>query len=576
MYHKHKPTLLKKLLVGLSATLMVWSMTVPQSQAVIIFQNDAVFQMESDNLQIDSDATTTSGIIYTQFGADSVNYGRINWDITDDRFEFTDNVQFTGSVDMSSATQVRLREIATLTNPGTPCNNMGEVIVETSTQRLYICTNATTDTWANASSGGDATTLDGLDSTQFLRSDASDSYTSGTLTFNSGTTLDLSAATLLAPRGTADPVCNAGNTGALFYNTTSNLLKICNGTTFLTTGPQDLESVFATDADKTLTTGNQTFSVNSGTGNLNFDGASLSFDGTDNSNFTVAANAATNKTLSISATNAGAGQGNVAINAKSNINLTSSAGSISIDSSTWDISAAGVASGFTGITSTGNVNFSGSSQTRIREVATVTNGSTACANIGELVVETSSQKMYICTAAAPTNTWKSTGGTKSDTLRFTPQYANTVVYKDGTNNFGTLSEDQDASESYYEWSSTRAALNDIELRTRFALPADFRSTGNFTFRAYTGLTANANNKIDVTLVNVTNSGTTCAATIDQTSATAATWDTKTIAASSITTGCTGANQLDAGDIVEVRIKLYDNSTASSAARVGYFNWDYNS
>jgi ribosomal protein L18E len=41
--------------------------------------------------------------------------------------------------------------------------------------------------------GGNAATLDGLDSTQFLRSDSSDNYTSGTLTFNSGTQLLLTS-----------------------------------------------------------------------------------------------------------------------------------------------------------------------------------------------------------------------------------------------------------------------------------------------------------------------------------------------------------------------------------------------
>jgi len=46
--------------------------------------------------------------------------------------------------------------------------------------------------------GGDADTLDTLDSTQFLRSDASDSYTSGTLTFDATTTLDVDGSTALA------------------------------------------------------------------------------------------------------------------------------------------------------------------------------------------------------------------------------------------------------------------------------------------------------------------------------------------------------------------------------------------
>src|SRR3989344_1057212 len=58
------------------------------------------------------------------------------------------------------------------------------------------------------SSGGDATTLDTLDSTQFLRSDASDSYTSGTLTFDAGTTIALP---------------NIGNNIVLSTNSSGNL-----------------------------------------------------------------------------------------------------------------------------------------------------------------------------------------------------------------------------------------------------------------------------------------------------------------------------------------------------------------
>jgi hypothetical protein len=46
---------------------------------------------------------------------------------------------------------------------------------------------------AGSGSGADADLLDGLDSLQFLRSDISDQYTDGTLTFNSGTTLTTAA-----------------------------------------------------------------------------------------------------------------------------------------------------------------------------------------------------------------------------------------------------------------------------------------------------------------------------------------------------------------------------------------------
>ena len=52
-------------------------------------------------------------------------------------------------------------------------------------------------------SGLNADLLDSLDSTQFLRSDTSDSFTSGTLTFSSGTTLSLATDSTLSVAGTA-------------------------------------------------------------------------------------------------------------------------------------------------------------------------------------------------------------------------------------------------------------------------------------------------------------------------------------------------------------------------------------
>jgi len=58
---------------------------------------------------------------------------------------------------------------------------------------INFSTNPTTDsiTISASASISDATTLDSLDSLQFLRSDTSDSFTSGTLTTNAGTTLDI-------------------------------------------------------------------------------------------------------------------------------------------------------------------------------------------------------------------------------------------------------------------------------------------------------------------------------------------------------------------------------------------------
>jgi len=60
---------------------------------------------------------------------------------------------------------------------------------------------------------GDAESLDGLDSTQFLRSDTSDNYTSGTLTFNSGTELDMASGSTLDVNGSI-ALPTTGITGA--------------------------------------------------------------------------------------------------------------------------------------------------------------------------------------------------------------------------------------------------------------------------------------------------------------------------------------------------------------------------
>ncbi|GMR18896.1 MAG: hypothetical protein BMS9Abin34_018 [Patescibacteria group bacterium] len=65
-----------------------------------------------------------------------------------------------------------------------------------------------------------ATTLDSLDSTSFLRSDVSDSYTSGTLTFNSGTTLDVNGDFTIA-----DTVINLDG-GATTIQTVSGSLSL--------------------------------------------------------------------------------------------------------------------------------------------------------------------------------------------------------------------------------------------------------------------------------------------------------------------------------------------------------------
>lgn len=160
-------------------------------------------------------------------------------------------------------------------------------------------------------------------------------------------------------------------------------------------------------------------------------------------------------------------------------------------------------------------------------------------------------------------------GKNFEDLTFYPEYPDTVIDADGSNNRGTLESFYDGSEEsgYYNWTTNNGITQDIDLHFAFPMPTDFVATGDFTFRYRTGTVTEADNDVEVVLYNVTDS-TTCAS--DLTNGTAGTWATGTITAASINAGCT----LDAGDIVEVRIKLYDNVGVADYSDVGVLIWNY--
>lgn len=166
----------------------------------------------------------------------------------------------------------------------------------------------------------------------------------------------------------------------------------------------------------------------------------------------------------------------------------------------------------------------------------------------------------------------------NDDLTFFAEYPNAVISKDGSDNRGTLISDYDATdlEHYYDWTSNQATLQDINLKFRFALPTDFVSTGNFTFRYRTQNTTSSNNNVQVNVANATNlttgAPTVCGSSNTNTSNNA--WATGTITSGTLTTGCTGGTALDAGDIIEVNIKLLA-VTGSNFAEVGKLNLAYN-
>ncbi len=164
-------------------------------------------------------------------------------------------------------------------------------------------------------------------------------------------------------------------------------------------------------------------------------------------------------------------------------------------------------------------------------------------------------------------------GKNFEDLTFYPEYPDAVVHADGSNNRGLLEGLYDTGEEsgYYNWTSRRATTQDIDIRFAFPLPTDFNATGDFTFRYRTGSVTEADNDVEVRLYNVTN---TQECGNDLTNGTAGTWATATISAATINAGCTGGTALNAGDIVEVQIKLLDNVGAPDYADVGKLIWNY--
>lgn len=230
-----------------------------------------------------------------------------------------------------------------------------------------------------------------------------------------------------------------------------------------------------------------------------------------------------------------------------------------------------------GLISTGTVNLSGSTALRLRDDSDPA-ANAACATIGEVIIDTTDNELQVCTATggAGAATWVS-GFTNFEVMTFYPQYANVVIHTDGTSNKGTLESEYDDTndESYYQWTSNQATTQDIELRFRFELPTDFTAVGDMTFRYRTGTLVEADNNVEITIYNATDETagdpTQCATDASNLSTS---WATGTITAASINTGCTGATALDAGDVIEIKIKFFDNSGSNDFANIGYFKLDY--
>lgn len=437
------------------------------------------------------------------------------------------------------------------------------------------------------------------------------------------------ASRLALHQGGANPAtCTEGD---IFYNTTDNTTYICTATntwTALSTGGADtFESVYAADGDNTLTTTNGDFTVNTGTGD-----------------FIVTSNDwSVNATGDLTANNV---TSNGTLDANGVVTLGDGGDSITIDSSTWDISAAGAASGFTTISASGNVTTSGgdfiigttgltettanndsgaflvgifdefdnSNGTNVQDVVddidaaigtrsytednVLTDGQSVTASLdaldqkwGDLASTANGEGASLVgiedTAGYFTGTNLETvfaeigsqigaNADNVDEMTFEPEYPNAVIFEDGSNNKGKVEAlyDNTNREHYYRWTSQQNSSNDIDIRFRYELPADFASVGNLTYRLRTDTTTGGDNSAAVIIRNDTDDAT-CHSDGAVTGAAAGTWETVTITAGEINTGCAAGAALAAGDIIEIQIKMAADNTSSGGTDVGTLTLDYN-
>jgi hypothetical protein len=350
----------------------------------LVFTND-VFKNDADTFQIGADKNASTDTLTLEFGG--TNTKTLSWDTS--KFSIgadtsiNGGITATGVVDLSDAT--RFVKPQGSSNPATCI--VGDSFFNTTDSLNYAC--RSTNVWTRYGSGADAGTFDGLDSTEFLRSNTADNFTSGTLTLDNGTTLTVNGTANIGDNGDAVAVDSntwdvstagvaSGFTGLtstgtvnlsgttsfrirevaaiasatcttineLALDTTANQIYKCTVTgnpgTWVSTGggtAPDFEGVYTQDSDKILTTSNGAFTIAAGSGAVavnSTNAAGITLNGSVNGPVNIGTGTSTG------AVSIGGGSGTAAVNTTS-----------------WDISSAGVASGFTGLSSSGTVSFTG-------------------------------------------------------------------------------------------------------------------------------------------------------------------------------------------------------------------------
>jgi hypothetical protein len=168
---------------------------------------------------------------------------------------------------------------------GTPSQNAGIEIERGTSTNVILQWNETSDHWEIASGGTtgrilttgdegtgnglDADTVDSIQGASLLRSDASDSYTSGTLTFNSGTTLTAASGATVNFNNTTGTAPFTVSSTTVVTNLNADLLDGVQGSAYLRsntsdtfTGTLTMAGNILPEADNTRNLGSSTLKFN--------------------------------------------------------------------------------------------------------------------------------------------------------------------------------------------------------------------------------------------------------------------------------------------------------------------------
>ena len=220
-----------------------------------------------------------------------------------------------------------------------------------------------------------------------------------------------------------------------------------------------------------------------------------------------------------------------------------------------------------GLSADGNVDFSVASEFHIKEVAD--EATTACTTLSEMVLDTTEHQIYVCTAVGNPGTWAQVGSSATPqnmSLVFVPEYDDSVIFKDGSDNRGKLEfnyADTDgapgnANFNFYEWTTRHVGSQDIDLVIRTKLPDGFNAwqATPITFDYKTFDNNVGNNSLDVSLEDSLGAPVVLNGASGLVSSA---WNS-----ANITFGA-GAPTFNAGSLITIHIKLNANNVGSALA-----------